>query len=72
MTIREFEPPLTASLAVVDTLRQQGFVVAAPDFVCELADAPPATLLSCIDEWGGMPVDPYLRDGGHYRRRRHG
>jgi hypothetical protein len=72
MPIREFEPPLTASSAVIDTLRERGFVVTTPECVCELADAPPESLLATSADWSDMPVDPYLRDGGHYRRRRHG
>ena len=72
MPIREFEPPLTAPADVTDTLRERGFVVVSPDFVCELADAPTESLAASTASWNEMPVDPYLRDGGHYRRRRHG
>ena len=72
MTIREFAPPLTAPSAVIDTLREQGFVVTAPDWVCQLADVPLPTLLAANHDWDDLPADPYLKDGGHYRRRRHG
>jgi hypothetical protein len=71
MPIAEFAPPLTAPEAVVDTLRQQGFAVGNADWVSRLAAAPREWLLALAADWDGMPVDPYLKDGGSYRRRRH-
>jgi hypothetical protein len=72
MTIPEFAPPWTAASAVHETLRAQGFMVAEPGFICQLADVPLATLLAVSETWDALPGDPYLKDGGHYRRRRHG
>jgi hypothetical protein len=71
MPIPEFAPPLTAPEAVVATLRQQGFAVANADCVAKLASEPQAWLAALAAEWEGMPVDPYLKDNGRYRRRRH-
>ena len=71
VTIPEFAPPLTAPEALVDTLRQQGFAVADADWTARLAGAPRAWLAALAADWDEMPVDPYLKDGGRYRRRRH-
>lgn len=71
MPIPEFAPPLTAPEAIADTLREQGFAVAGADWVSQLADAPKEWLTALAADWEDMPVDPYLKDGGHYRRRRH-
>lgn len=71
MPTPEFAPPLTAPEAIVDTLGQQGFAVADAQWVAQLAAAPRDWLAALAADWEGMPVDPYLKDGGHYRRRRH-
>lgn len=71
MSIPEFAPPLVAPNAVVETLRNQGFAVADADYVAQLAKSEPSALSALIADWNDMPVDPYLKDGGHYRRRRH-
>jgi hypothetical protein len=71
MPIAEFSPPLTPAGAIADTLRAQGFAVAASAWVCQLADAAPSALSAVTRDWDDMPTDPHLRDGGHYRRRRH-
>jgi hypothetical protein len=71
MSIPEFAPPLTAPAAIGETLRRHGFVVAGADWVAKLAGVPPRSLMAWAPDWEGMPVDPYLKDGGQYRRRRH-
>lgn len=71
MSLPEFSPPVTAPSALLTTLRQQGYAVADCGWVCALASASYAELSALNREWEGMPSDPYLRDGGHYRRRRH-
>jgi len=71
MSIPEFAPPLTAAAGVLDAMREAGFAVLAPSFFCEATGASAATLAAFAADWEGMPVDPYLKDGGHYRRRRH-
>jgi len=71
MLIPEFAPPLTAPEAVVETVRQRGFAVLGPTFSSRLAGVSPAALLALRADWEQMPVDPHLKDGGQYRRRRH-
>lgn len=71
MSIPEFAPPLTRPDAVAATLRLQGFAVAGSAFVSALTGAPLSQLEELVSDWHDMPVDPYLKDGGHYRRRRH-
>src|SRR5688572_1924631 len=64
-------PSLTASDAVPAALRGQGYAVVAPQAVCELAGCHVADLLTLVPSWDGLPPDNHLKDGGHYRRRRH-
>jgi hypothetical protein len=52
-------------------LREQGFAVAPPAWVGDLAQVALDSLEAAASEWDDMPPDPYLKDGGHYRRRRH-
>jgi hypothetical protein len=71
MTLREFEPPYTPHDRVADTVRRTGFAVLEPSFVAGQGGADAPSLAALADDWNGMPPDPYLKDGGHYRRRRH-
>lgn len=71
MSLPEFSPPVTAPSALLTTLRQQGYVVADSSWVSDLAGASYSELNALNREWEDMPSDPYLKDGGHYRRRRH-
>jgi hypothetical protein len=57
---------------VLGTLRADGFAVASPDWALRVANAERSELSALTEQWDDMPVDPYLRDGGHYRRRLHG
>ena len=45
--------------------------MADADWTARLAGAPRAWLAALAADWEEMPVDPYLKDGGRYRRRRH-
>jgi hypothetical protein len=72
MSIAEFPPPLTSAAQLVSTLRVQGFAVLGPEFACESTGLSLSQLGTLAAHWEEMPADPYLRDGGHYRRRRHG
>lgn len=69
--MREFPPPLAPSGSVPDVLSDRGFVVLPSEWALRAANATPDTLHDLAAEWNGMPADPYLKDGGHYRRRRH-
>jgi hypothetical protein len=52
-------------------LRSQGYAVLAPAAVCELTGCAMAQLQAFAPSWDDLPADAYLKDGGHYRRRRH-
>jgi hypothetical protein len=64
-------PVLTAPGEVPAALRGQGYAVVAPQAVCELADCRLGDLVALKPSWDGLPPDNHLKDGGHYRRRRH-
>jgi len=66
-------PPITALDALNATLRAQGHAVLDAAGVLALLGLPDCTGLDAIAPlWDELPPDAWLRDGGHYRRRRHG
>jgi hypothetical protein len=65
-------PPITRPAALVDALHRQGYAALDPEGLAELAAADPARLDAWRSAWDRLPPDAYLRDGGRYRRRRHG
>lgn len=52
-------------------LRESGCALLPPERVESLCHVPLAALSSLHGAWNGLPRDAYLRDGGHYRFRRH-
>src|SRR5689334_12236067 len=64
-------PALTDPATVPALLRGQGYAVLSPQAVCSLTDSQLADLQALGPSWDGLPPDNYLKDGGHYRRRRH-
>ncbi len=64
-------PPLTPAAALPGQLRDHGFAVLDPRSVCELAGCALDDLQAWAPGWNDLPPDNHLRDGGHYRRRRH-
>lgn len=71
MTSATLAPPLTALQALPQTLRDDGYVVVSAQTVAEIAGVPLSELLTLNCFWDDLPRDPYLRDGGRYRFRRH-
>ena len=71
MTILPLTPPLTQSKELAQALRTDGYVVASAETVAELAHIPLSGLAALSQYWEGLPRDPYLKDGGRYRFRRH-
>ena len=71
MSITSLKPPLTSAKALAQGLRADGFVVASAETVAELARVPVGDLQTLSQYWEGLPRDPYLKDGGRYRFRRH-
>jgi hypothetical protein len=68
--------PLFSPLAVLPseldaTLEQQGYAVVSAASVRELTGCSAADLQALHPAWSDLPADTYLKDGGHYRRRRH-
>lgn len=57
--------------ALPRTLRESGHAALSPDSLAQLTGADPVALQRLAPSWNDLPPDAYLRDGGHYRRRRH-
>ncbi|MEX8495160.1 2OG-Fe dioxygenase family protein [Sphaerotilus sp.] len=53
-------------------LRAQGFVRLAPDALTATTGVPLDALHALDPFWHDLPPDQHLKDGGRYRRRRHG
>ncbi|MDE2396751.1 MAG: 2OG-Fe dioxygenase family protein [Burkholderiales bacterium] len=65
--------PPVAELAAADSLlASSGFAVLDAASLARLAAAAPADFARWAPLWNDLPADRYLRDGGRYRRRRHG
>jgi len=64
-------PPFIAPAELTDALRSAGYATLNPSGLCKLLPCEPAALRSLEASWDDLPPDAYLRDGGHYRRRRH-
>ena len=65
-------PPITPPDAAADMLRREGQAVLDPAGLRDLAGVGAADLDAWRPMWNRLPPDTYLRDGGRYRRRRHG
>jgi hypothetical protein len=64
-------PAFTDPDQLVPLLRQQGYAVLTPQAFCRLAGCELDELQALRPSWDDLPADNYLKDGGHYRRRRH-
>lgn len=67
-----FAPPYTAPDDLLPTLRAQGFAVLDAAGVRAWLGLTAEALRALEPAWDDLPPDEYLRDGGRYRRRRHG
>ncbi|HJV63897.1 MAG TPA: 2OG-Fe dioxygenase family protein [Albitalea sp.] len=65
------DPPFIAPDELRDTLRSRGHAALSPRGLGMLLDTEAEALLALRPSWNDLPPDAYLRDGGHYRRRRH-
>jgi hypothetical protein len=52
-------------------MRDRGYAVLTPQAVSELAGCPLDGLMALRPSWDALAPDKYLKDGGHYRKRRH-
>jgi hypothetical protein len=71
MTLSSLSPPLTPLKELVDSLRGDGFAVVSATDVAKIAHVDLDQLQDLNQFWEELPRDPYLRDGGRYRYRRH-
>ena len=65
------QPPFISVDRLLGQMRQLGYAVLDPQGVCQLVDCRRDELLALGPSWNDLPPDNYLKDGGHYRRRRH-
>jgi hypothetical protein len=64
-------PPICPPHLADAQLRERGYAVLDGNGLAALAGASWAELDALPPYWNDLPADGYLRDGGHYRRRRH-
>ncbi len=65
-------PPLTAFEDLNAQLASAGYAVLDAAALARLAGVPAGAFHHLAPMWGDLPPDRHLRDGGRYRRRRHG
>jgi hypothetical protein len=65
-------PPSTSPSDVSTALAGRGYAVLDATSLARAIGVDLATLAALAPLWDDLPADAYLRDGGHYRRRRHG
>ena len=71
MTLPSLSPPLTPLTELADSLRGDGFAIVSARDVAQIAHVDLNQLQDLNQFWEELPRDPYLRDGGRYRFRRH-
>ncbi|MBC7454161.1 MAG: 2OG-Fe dioxygenase family protein [Massilia sp.] len=64
-------PPFTDPHQLAHALRTSGYALLRPQDVAALAGCSVAALNALVPSWDHLALDNYLKDGGHYRRRRH-
>ena len=64
-------PPITPPSQLTAVLRDRGYAVLGREGFRDLVGARDAELDALSPTWNDLPPDNYLRDGGHYRSRRH-
>ncbi len=65
-------PPTTAPESLDATLYRQGHAALSPAGLSGLCGVDLAAFDAWLPAWDRLPPDAYLKDGGRYRRRRHG
>jgi hypothetical protein len=63
--------PGKAREAALNELRSAGYALLAPAAAVSVLALDPGVLTALAASWERLPRDAYLRDGGHYRARRH-
>lgn len=67
-----FTPPFVGAERRQEALRVHGQALLTPDAVMQWMDLSLHDLTAMHAFWDKLPPDPHLKDGGRYRRRRHG
>ena len=65
-------PPLTALADLPVQLSSAGWAVIDAPTLATLCELPQPAFAAWPSHWPELPPDPHLRDGGRYRKRRHG
>src|SRR5215472_15330860 len=65
-------PVADARASTVKELRSSGYALLEPAASIAALELDRAVLDPLRESWQHLPRDPYLRDGGQYRTRRHG
>ena len=65
-------PPLTALSDLDAQLRSAGYAVLDAASLTRTSNVALQQLNAWVSFWDALPPDAHLRDGGRYRRRRHG
>ena len=71
MSTANLSSSLTSAKDLPQALRGEGFAVASAETVAEICQVHLPALQNLTQYWEGLPRDPYLKDGGRYRFRRH-
>jgi hypothetical protein len=71
MTITTLPPAFTQPQQLVDSLIKHAYGVLNPTGLSAFINAPLSELEAITKDWQDLPLDNFLKDGGHYRRRRH-
>jgi hypothetical protein len=71
MTQSSLPPPITSVELLPQALRDDGFAIVSAEGVAKMAGVTVPGLMELNQFWEGLPRDPYLKDGGRYRFRRH-
>ncbi|HZX29447.1 MAG TPA: 2OG-Fe dioxygenase family protein [Telluria sp.] len=69
--MKPFDPPFNDPADAVNRLREDGYILLAPQDVARLAGCTLAELDALVPSWDRLAPDNYLKDGGRYRHRRH-
>jgi len=71
MSESQFLPPVVVLEQMLPELQAKGYAVLGAQDVARWVHCSLAELNALCSDWNDMPPDLYLKDGGHYRRRRH-
>jgi hypothetical protein len=69
--VASLDAPLTSADALAAQMRERGYAVLAPVEVAQACDIRLDALDALLGSWEQLQPDRYLKDGGHYRKRRH-